>query len=1038
MSASQLPSANSTTAQFVANTLTKAIRQQQTGNLEEAKRLCLRALAVDVRHADSLNLLGVIEYQLKRFDGALKMVSRAIGVNSQEPRYYSNLGMILRTQGNLDGAVSAFQQALILKPDFVEALNNLGAILLHLGKLEDARSSLERALGFQPDSFEVLTNYGAVLRNQGKSQDARKCLERALALNPECVEALSNMGAVREGQGELEEAQVLLERALSINPDFVEAINNLGSVFERQGKPEKAMARFEQALSIQPNNVEAQWNRSLIQLLQGNFAEGWRNYEWRCRQRKIAPRRLDEPQWRGEPLNGARILLHAEYGLGDSLQFLRYLPLVKADGGVIVLDVPLPLRRLAEQFADIAELTVSGKPLPPIDLHCPLMSLPLAFRTTLETIPNQVPYLAVPEEARQKAETLPWPEVGLRVGLVWAGSANHAKDKFRSIPLSLMEPLFDVEGVHFFSLQMGPGAEQLATVAAKITNLASAIGDMADTAALLANLDVLIAVDTSVVHLAGALGKPAWVMIPYSPDWRWLLEREDSPWYPTVRLFRQPEFGDWQSVILQVRAELSALAEGDRTVLRSRSLPELIPQTQPAASAPASKLPETARRQISIDAGKTDLTRWVDENQLEKSWDGRASCVADYIPSGAVVLDLGCGRMALERFLPANCRYVPCDLVQRDKRTIVCEFNTGSYPDEQAATADIVTLLGVLEYIFDPLTFLQHLRQWQRPVIMTYCATNAIIDRNQRRNLGWVNSFSFDELVSQIEQAGFSIQRADQIDNVQWLFRLQPKPQAAVALKRVAVLSYNNVGNFGDRLGYHLVNDVLPAHAEVTQLHLRPWTASNESYDLLVVGIGNSMFGSYINNNLLSLVERSRVTIGIFGTQYHESMPTTMLKTLVNRLDHWYARNEEDVLRYGKGLSNVSYLGDWLIKAFPMNRPTTAEQLNIGKEVWNELPLDRTIQKIQQFGTVFSERIHPLLCALTSAERVGYREQREEGGGMSSGKFRSMLVDIFGRTFPEETLFEVNRAQVLAYKQGVEQRVQNLKAHIHRILGTLD
>jgi Flp pilus assembly protein TadD len=596
------------TAKFLASTLAMAIREHQAGNQEEAKRLCLRVLTVDVRHADSLNLLGVIEYQLKRYESALKMVRRAIAVNNREARYQSNLGMILRAQSNLDEAVAAFQQALALQPNLVEVLNNLGAIFLNGRKLEEARAYLERALVLKPNSFEVLSNLGAVLEGQGNLEEAQVFLERALSINPDYVEALnnlgaifmkvgklaearacleramgfkpdsfevlSNLGAVLEGQGELEEAQVLLERALSIDPDYLEAINNLGTVFEWQGKPEKALARFERAVSLQSDHADAQWNRSAIQLLQGNFAEGWRNYEWRCRRKQFAQRRLDEPQWRAEPLNGARILLHAEQGLGDSLHMLRYLPMVKAAGGVIVLDVPAPLQRLAEQFADIAELTVSGKPLTPIDLHCPLMSLPLAFRTTLETIPNQVPYLTVPEEAQQKAKALSWPEAGLRVGLVWAGSSTHAKDRFRSIPLAQLESFFDVERVHFFSLQMGSGADQLATVQAKITNLAPTIDDFADTAALLTNLDLVITVDTSVAHLAGALAKPTWLMLPVAPDWRWLLDREDSPWYPTMRLFRQPEFGDWQSVILRVRTELAALAGGDRAVLVPRGLPE--------------------------------------------------------------------------------------------------------------------------------------------------------------------------------------------------------------------------------------------------------------------------------------------------------------------------------------------------------------------------------------------------------------------------------------------------------------------------------
>ena len=254
-------------------------------------------------------------------------------------------------------------------------------------------------------------------------------------------------------------------------------------------------------------------------------------------------------------------------------------------------------------------------------------------------------------------------------------------------------------------------------------------------------------------------------------------------------------------------------------------------------------------------------------------------------------------------------------------------------------------------------------------------------------------------------------------------------------MKKVAILSYYNAGNFGDRLGYHLINDILPAHAEVTNLTFRPWTlpAEDEKYDLLIIGIGNSVFGPMFNQSLLSLVEKSEAALGVFGTQYHDSIPRPMLDSLVSRLDHWYTRYEDDVMRYGRGLVNVSHLGDWLIQAFPMVRSILPERLTVGEEIMQELPLDRTIQNIQRYKTVFSTRLHPLLCALTSADVVGYREQREVKG-LVSGKFRSMLVDVFGRAYPEEEMWPVDRSQVLAYKSAVEGRALDLRARIHSIL----
>jgi hypothetical protein len=249
--------------------------------------------------------------------------------------------------------------------------------------------------------------------------------------------------------------------------------------------------------------------------------------------------------------------------LGDTLQFLRYVPMVQAAGGTVILDVQRSLLRLAAELPGIAALEATGDPLPPFEWHCPLMSLPAAFGTAIESIPAQVPYLRVPAEAKQSAESLEWPIDGLRVGLVWSGNPLFPEDRLRSIPLSGFEPLLALNGVHFFSLQMGPAASQLAEVGAPAIDLQPAIGDMADTAALIEKLDLVITVDTAVAHLAGALGKPVWVLLPFAPDWRWLMEREDSPWYPTMRLFRQPKFGNWPSVLERVRGELAVLAGGN-------------------------------------------------------------------------------------------------------------------------------------------------------------------------------------------------------------------------------------------------------------------------------------------------------------------------------------------------------------------------------------------------------------------------------------------------------------------------------------------
>jgi hypothetical protein len=386
--------------------------------------------------------------------------------------------------------------------------------------------------------------------------------------------------------------------------------------------------------------------------------------------------------------------------------------------------------------------------------------------------------------------------------------------------------------------------------------------------------------------------------------------------------------------------------------------------------------------------------------------------------------------MALEKFLPQACRYVPCDLARRDDRTVVCDFNAGQFPD--AADANIVTVLGVLEYIFDPRAFLKQLRQWQKPIVISYCTTEGLSNTDHRRNLGWVNDFSRREVERLFSDAGFDIQCADRIDGLQYLFRLLPGHVALPKTKRIAVLSYKNIGNFGDRLGYHLINEVLPPTAQVTHLNFRPWQPTEETFDLLIVGIGNSIFRGLADEDLVSLIERSKASIGIFGTQYPNAMRRPMLARILDGLTHWYARFEDDIFQYGCGVNKVSHLGDWLITAFPMTHPTRGEHLVIGDEIKDDRPLDRTIQNIQRFKSVFSTRLHPLLCAMTSAEQVGYREQREIDN-VPSGKFRSMLIDVFGRTYPEEQLWPVDRHKVAAYKYKVEQNVRGLRDHILKL-----
>ncbi len=533
--------------------MARALEHYEAERFAEVDPLCLKILAVDVRHADALYVLGMAGFKTGRFELAVRMIRRAIAVNGAQPFYYSNLGNALQAQGRTDEAIASLEQALRLNPAHAEAAFNLGNIFASQKRHDEAAACFKRALGAKPDYPDAWCNLGNALKALKKLDEAVDSYRHAVALLPDLADLWCNLGDALHQQTKVDEAVACFERTLALKPDHAKACNCLGNAFFDQGKLEESFAHCKRAVELKPDFYDAHMNVSLLQLQQGDYRTGWRNYEVRWKVYKA--RIFAEPLWTGAAapdgpgIEGRRILLHAEQGLGDSLQFLRYVPMVQAAGGTVILDVPSALRRIVAKMPGLAGLVCAGELLPPFDCHCPLMSLPQAFATTVETIPGRVPYLSVPADALKAASALEWPAKGLKVGLVWAGNPNHPKDRARSIPLTLLEPLFGIEGAHWFSLQLGPAAAQLGAAKAKITDFTPTIRDMADTAALMANMDLIISVDTSPVHLAGALGKPTWLLIPYSPDWRWLLDREDSPWYPTMRLFRQPKAGDWQSVV---------------------------------------------------------------------------------------------------------------------------------------------------------------------------------------------------------------------------------------------------------------------------------------------------------------------------------------------------------------------------------------------------------------------------------------------------------------------------------------------------------
>jgi tetratricopeptide (TPR) repeat protein len=482
------------------------------------------------------------------------------------PAQICEAAVLLHGQGRLAEAEQLYRSVLAKDRGDFGALHGLGIMHLQQGKPAEGARLIRKALARNPASVEAQGNLGNALGALRRYDEALACFERALALRPGIAETHNNLGTILWKLGRHAEALGHYETAIGVNPNYAEAHNNLGLALKDFNRFEEALPHWRQAQTIRPRYGAAHWNESLACLALGDYELGWRKYEWRwiTPEAGVANRGLPQPLWRGEALEGKTILLHAEQGLGDTLQFARYVPMVAARGGRVVLEVQKPLVKLLAGLDGVAEIHAQGAPLPRFDVQCPLMSLPLAFRTRLETIPAAVPYLQAGELQvaawRQRVAGLP----GLRVGLVWAGSPRPFQplaqevDQRRSITFRHFAPLATVPGVSFVSLQKGEPAAQTRHPPAGmvIHDWTDDLHDFADTAALITALDLVISVDTSVVHAAGALAKPAWMLNRFDSCWRWLVGRNDSPWYPSLRQFRQPQPGDWDMVMRDVRQAL--------------------------------------------------------------------------------------------------------------------------------------------------------------------------------------------------------------------------------------------------------------------------------------------------------------------------------------------------------------------------------------------------------------------------------------------------------------------------------------------------
>ena len=577
------------------------LQHLHAGRHLDAQLACQQALAIDAGHADSLHLMGLLLLQTQQYDHAVEWLSRAI---LQDPRtdYLSTLGIALKQMGRLDDALRVFDKAVQLKPDDAELWKQFGGVLVAVDRAADALVAFQRAMQLNPSHWEAAYQSGILLHQLQRFDEAllqfnacdrlrpahaptlqmrarafralkryQECLAdntRAHVLDPADPYTCNNMGDALLWLGRYDDGLQWFDKALALRPDFIEVLLNKGFALFHMHRFDEAAETYRRVTELDPGNARAAWQLAHLALLSGNFAAGWAGREARWRAPDFSPEypKFSQPKWLGhEPIDGKTILVHVDEGVGDTLQFARYLPLMADRGARVVLIAQDALCPLLSGVRGVSEcVPFSARTYPSFDMHCPIMSLPLAFGTTLETIPpaNYLPPL--PVERIAQWENRLGPHDRLRVGLVWSGNPKQGNDRNRSMPFAHLAPLLDLDAT-FVSLQKDPRPGDAALLAkSNVVDLTANLTDFAETAALVSCLDVVITVCTGVAHLAATLGRPTWVMLPYLPDWRWLLDRDDSPWYPTVRLFRQDGARDYTRVVESVRTELKTTISSRR------------------------------------------------------------------------------------------------------------------------------------------------------------------------------------------------------------------------------------------------------------------------------------------------------------------------------------------------------------------------------------------------------------------------------------------------------------------------------------------
>ena len=504
-----------------------AFALHQGGNYDQARAAYLKLIDQNPYDYNALQLLGVLELNDGDFQFVADLISKALTIVDSDPSAYNNLGEAYRGLDRFTDAERSFRMALQLDSSYAIAHNNLAVVLKHLNRPHEAEEACRNALYYSPYYAEAFNNLGIILVHLNR----------------------------------LDEAETAYRQALAIKSDYVEPYINIGILFKNIGRYKESEQAYKKALHLNPKSDDAVYNLSILELLKGELRKGFEHYEKRAEKRHNQFKTpIDCRPWQGEQLNGKSLLIITEQGAGDSLMMMRYIRMLKfiKHPDMICVHCDMSLIRIFSLMPEVDMVfpQIEDSTFSFFDCYCYMMSLPYLFKTTLKTIPQEVPYIFVPNEMKTKWNTLTSTLSGVKVGVAWAGNSALEADARRSIPLAMFEPLFKVSGVHYFSLQKGEASEQLKQLGWDVVDVMGECEDYLDTASLISNLDLVISVDTSVVHLAGAIGKQVWLLNRYESEWRWMLERSDSPWYPTVRIFRQIKLYDWTQTLNMVTGEL--------------------------------------------------------------------------------------------------------------------------------------------------------------------------------------------------------------------------------------------------------------------------------------------------------------------------------------------------------------------------------------------------------------------------------------------------------------------------------------------------